>query len=69
VYATGITSSSTILWNGTPIEESIPAPQAGYITGLIQANLLSVVGTDNITVNTPGVTPPVSNAVSVSVVY
>jgi hypothetical protein len=69
VYVTGITSSSTILWNGTPLAQSYPYPQSGYIVGIIQANLLYTLGTDNITVNTPGVTPSVSNAATVSVVY
>ena len=63
---TGFTSTSVVLWNGTPLTGS--STFSGFILASVPASLLSAAGTASITVNNPTATPSLSNAVSISIV-
>jgi hypothetical protein len=69
VVGTNLTTTSTILWNGTPLTTTyISSPYYGlYLGGTVPASLLTTVGTASITVSSPTATPSVSNAVSVPI--
>lgn len=64
VSASGITSSSYIQWNGTRLSSY---PSSNYVSGLVPANLLTSVGTANVTVVSPTATPQSSNPYTVTV--
>lgn len=75
VYGTGLTTSSTIQWNGT----TLPGPfsygygYSGtatqiYVIASVPATLLATAGTASVTATTPTAVQPVSNALPVSIV-
>ncbi len=66
VSGTGFVASSVVNWNGTPLASS--AYNAQNIYGQVPANLLASIGTATITVSSPTATPPLSNALSLSIV-
>lgn len=67
VYASNLTASSFVQWNGMPLAGSA-TPSSRYIYASVPASLLTSIGTANITVNTPGTAVAVSDPFPVSVV-
>jgi hypothetical protein len=70
VDGTGFTSASVVQWNGTALTTSY-VPNTGFgasLNATVTASLLSAAVTAEITVNTPGATPSVSNSFPVTVV-
>jgi sugar lactone lactonase YvrE len=68
VVGTGFVSTSVVQWNGV----NLPTTFSNYfgsseLSATVPASDLATVGTASITVDTPGATPPVSNAVSISI--
>lgn len=73
VLGTNLTSQSIVQWNGmnlSTVSNTCYLPGYGYTACLIAtvpANLLTTIGTDNVTVSSPTPTPAISNALPVNV--
>ena len=65
VLGSGITENSVVQWNGTPLSTSY---SPGFLLVTIPETLLAESGTASITVISATATPPLSNAISVSIV-
>jgi hypothetical protein len=71
VTATGITTASTVQWNGTNLTITTTGTNnygEQYIVAAVPASLVAKAGTANITVTTPTSIPAVSTAMKVTIV-
>ena len=71
VMGTGLTANSIVQWNGTALSTSystLPGNSSGYLFATLPSSLVASAGTASITVNSATATPPLSNAVSVSII-
>ena len=69
VAGTNLTTSCSVLWNGTPLAVLYEiVPNAVYLLGTVPASLLTSTGTASVTVSCPTATPAVSNATTVNIV-
>ncbi len=69
VSGTGFTASSTVQWNGAALQTMLTQDNYGipYLSAAVPAALLLTAGTATITLNSPTATPPISNAVTVTI--